>query len=594
MAKRRVTSWQNPTAGVRNAEYLAVPTARGDISGSTAIIFDRYNWTIGFWFKPTSSFIVGETYYLWHAHINPTNYWAMKIGGDAIPYFDICSGGSTVSSYNAADTALIADNWYFLAAFGDLDNFTMTINGVVTTTNTIISYTLPAGTLPTYMYLGSDYNGANQPNGNYSDYIILPYKATIDQLYGYVVLNRPFSPLPRLEVSGTLIDRPDTNPLICDGSIKSIDAIEASLQQRYKANIELTETPSLLAVLTTEQEESGGGGEGGGGGSGQTTYKIIGYVNENTQSAGVDATKLTHLYWAFAEPNPAAGQYIKPLESWQITYIQYAVNTLRNTINPSMKVILAVGGWGAGGSSGGQGNSGFETAMSTAAYRAQFASDCNYLMNLYNLDGIDIDCEYPAAADKTKFTQLMQAIRDAIGWNKYLSIAIPAGSVLLGQSFDLAALKNICDCINIMAYDFTGTGTQHHSNLYVSTLSTAYSCELAVNYCKTLVPVGQLTLGVPFYGYVSGVGSKSYDNTTSTDLVGAYINLNGYTRYWDDTARVPYLKKTGTFQCAYDDSVSLAIKAQYIKDQGLGGVMIWQLMHEISKTLLTTLYNALV
>lgn len=580
MAKQRATSWQNPASGARSTEYLAVATVRGDVSGSTVQVFEKHSWTVGFWYKPTSDFVSGETYYLFHVRIDANNYWAMKINGTtSIPYFEISSGGSAVSSYNASDTALVTDNWYFLAAYGDLDNFTMTISGMATTTNTV-SYTLPVGTLPTYMYIGSDYNGANQANGNYSNYIILPYKATIDQLFGYVGQSRPFSLLPRVEVEGTLINRPKTNPLICDGTVNSVDIIEASLEQRYKVGLELTESPTLLSVLTQEQEEEESTPE-------QETYIIIGYVNGDPDHSGVDVTKITHMFWAFAEPNPDAGQYIKALESWEVTWVNTMTN-LRDTQNPNMKAIISVGGWGAGGSGGGQGDSGFETAMANASNRAQFATDCNYLINTYDLDGIDIDCEYPGVADKDKFTLLIAAIRSAIGWNKWLSITTPAGTTLCSQSFDLAGLKSYCDCIAVMCYDMDSSGEKHHSNLYVSGLSSVHSCEIAMNYHKGIVPVGQLAMGVPFYGYIDGVGAKTFDQFVST-----YINLNGYTRYWDDTAKEPYLLKTGTFQGTYDDTVSLAVKMQYIKDQKFAGTMIWQLRQNSDKTLLNTIYNAL-
>ena len=61
------------------------------------------------------------------------------------------------------------------------------------------------------------------------------------------------------------------------------------------------------------------------------------------------------------------------------------------------------------------------------------------------------------------------------------------------------------------------------------------------------------------------------------------LNLaNTYKKYWDDQAKAPYLydPKTKNF-VTYDDERSLAIKCDYIKSQGLGGAMLWELGWDI-------------
>ena len=50
------------------------------------------------------------------------------------------------------------------------------------------------------------------------------------------------------------------------------------------------------------------------------------------------------------------------------------------------------------------------------------------------------------------------------------------------------------------------------------------------------------------------------------DLAANYVNKNGFVRYWNDVAKVPYLYNatTGTF-ISYDDSESMKYKTDYIK-----------------------------
>jgi len=60
-------------------------------------------------------------------------------------------------------------------------------------------------------------------------------------------------------------------------------------------------------------------------------------------------------------------------------------------------------------------------------------------------------------------------------------------------------------------------------------------------------------------------------------LVADFIDRNGYVRYWDSTAQVPYLwnAQTHVFM-SYDDTQSLKLKADFVRARGLGGMMYWE------------------
>lgn len=53
---------------------------------------------------------------------------------------------------------------------------------------------------------------------------------------------------------------------------------------------------------------------------------------------------------------------------------------------PSLKVLLSVGGWGS---------SRFSEMAQTDSTRMAFAADCKRVIDQFDLDGIDIDWEYP-------------------------------------------------------------------------------------------------------------------------------------------------------------------------------------------------------
>jgi GH18 family chitinase len=568
MAKTYPTSWQNPGDGARVAEIVKISSS----------YFNRYSWTVGFWFRPRSE---NHNRTLLNIRLNDDNGWFMEIYNN-IPYVYTKSEGVQVTTYDASDPALVKDNWYYICAFGDESQCGMTINGTLTASG-MKDYNLPLGDLPEYIYVGCDYLETLQANGNFSDFIILPYRTTVEQIYGYFGLYRPYYNLPRVEVSGDLVNKPQTAPLICDGKIRQINVSEQAMKQLYQVNFELTETPGLLAVLTEAQEKQIEYEE-----AGQKEFVVIGYFQGTPIASGVDANKVTHLFYAFADVYPGTSDiWFDNTKGQYASHVQSMVE-LKNTTNPRMKAVVSVGGWDCGGYGGGTGSSGFEIAMSTAAHRANFAANCEYLIDTYNLDGIDIDCEYPAAADKDKFTELILAVRSAIGYSKFLSITTPGGSWVT-SSFDLAGLAAIVDYIGVMCYDLDQTGTKHHSNLYVSGLSSANSCNTAITTHLGYVPAAQLVMGVPFYGYTGLYATHTYDY-----FVSFLVNKGGYVRYWDDTAKVPYLTYGALgFKASYDDAISLQIKTQYIKDNNLGGVMVWNLKQNSNEALITAIFNTL-
>ena len=310
-----------------------------------------------------------------------------------------------------------------------------------------------------------------------------------------------------------------------------------------------------------------------GSGSGK---KIIGYVY-GTPGA-IDARKLTHVNYAFAAIVNGRVSVANPGDLAALVGLK--------SQNPDLKVILSVGGWGA---------EGFSDAALTDASRTAFADSCLQVIQSNNLDGIDLDWEYPVNGgwgvikgrpeDKQNFTLLLQKVRDTIGYDKILSIASGAGAEF-GANTELDKIAMICDYINIMTYDFGAN--RHNANLYQSSnYGYSISCDDAVKmHLNYGVPAAKINLGVPFYGRY-GSNWPSY-----AELKASYINKNGWVRYWDDQAKACYLMRSGEF-ITYDDPETLGYKTAYIKDKGLGGAMFWQYNHDPSGELLNALWTGL-
>jgi chitinase len=164
------------------------------------------------------------------------------------------------------------------------------------------------------------------------------------------------------------------------------------------------------------------------------------------------------------------------------------------------------------------------------------------------------------------------------------------------------------DYINIMTYDFHGgwdSTTSHHTNLYTPAGNpNDISIDKSVqSFLSNGVPADKINIGAAFYAHMwtnvtnanNGLlqaGTGSANTPLYTDLVNSYINRNGYTRYWDDSAKAPYLFNGNTF-ITYDDPTSITNKTSYVKTKGLGGVFFWEYSQDSTGTLLNAMYNGL-
>lgn len=235
--------------------------------------------------------------------------------------------------------------------------------------------------------------------------------------------------------------------------------------------------------------------------------------------------------------------------------------------NPSLKVLLSVGGWGAGN---------FSEMAADATHRRNFCNNCLAAVKKYNLDGIDLDWEYPTSSsagissspDDTKnFTLLLKDLREVLGNDLLITMASSASA----KYVDFKSAMPYMNFVNIMTYDM-GKPPYHNAGLYKSS-ATKRSCDesVALHYSAG-VPYDRMVLGIPFYGH----GDGSAFTSESVDF--NEIDPAGYTVCWDSAAQVPYLADaSGKMVLSYDDEISVGLKAAYAKEKGLLGAMYWNI-----------------
>lgn len=233
---------------------------------------------------------------------------------------------------------------------------------------------------------------------------------------------------------------------------------------------------------------------------------------------------------------------------------------------PSLHVLLSIGGWTSGG---------FSEMVSTAETRSRFVQSCCWWVENYQLDGIDLDWEYPSSDeagitaspdDIDNFSLLIHELRQQLDSDKLITLATIADALYV----DFPTIKDDIDFVNVMAYD-VARPPFHHSPIHRCSLAGRITVEEALQaHCDAGLPKDKIVLGVPFYGH--GILAIS-DFIDYVDIE----KLEGYHRVWNDTALVPcLLNDEGTIVLCYDDSLSMAHKCSYVLEHGYRGIMYWE------------------
>lgn len=343
-------------------------------------------------------------------------------------------------------------------------------------------------------------------------------------------------------------------------------------------------------------------------------FVVIGYVPGYSgvlDETAIDAGKLTHINYAFVNVRDSMAW----LENTAIDTVNFRKLNRLKTTNPDLKILFSVGGWSW--------SENFSDAVLTESSRRKFAKSNVAIVERYDLDGVDIDWEYPGmkgqdnifrAEDKENFTLMFKSIREELdalslktGKAYQLTTAIPCFTRFI-EVTEMAKAQQYLDYINLMAYDFyvSGDTAGHHSNLYPSEdYYKEQSGDRAFKeYTKAGVPAEKLVLGIPFYGrswYMKTTDHHGINRRVdSVARAGGYTFVKdsmavrpGFVRHWDENAKAPYLFNSETRQLvSYDDEESVAIKCAYVKEKGMAGVMFWQYASDPKGYLLTAIDDA--
>ena len=349
-------------------------------------------------------------------------------------------------------------------------------------------------------------------------------------------------------------------------------------------------------------------------------HVIIGYVGGYHglyDTSMVHPKMLTHINYAFVVIRNNRAY----LEHEKTDTVNFRNLLKLKQINPNLKILISIGGWG--------GSRFFSDAVFTDTAREAFAASAVAIVKKYNLDGVDIDWEYPndigagnifRPEDKHNYTLMFQKLRldlDTLekqsGHKLQLTAAVGGFNRFLKLT-EMADVAKCLDFVSLMTYDLADDTLHmvlHHTNLYASKgYKTLNSGDFAVRDFMTAgVPANKLVIGVAFYGHTfvpvdsakTILGARTSPAHIRYPGGGGYtfikdslLNRNGYKYYRDNDAKAAYLYNESLRQfVTFDDEWSVKNKCKYVISNDLGGVMFWEyatdkkeyLLKEIDKDL---------
>ena len=335
--------------------------------------------------------------------------------------------------------------------------------------------------------------------------------------------------------------------------------------------------------------------------NGRAHMKILGYVCDHNLPTVTerDAQMLDVINIAFGKVDKDF-----TLGTWELKHND-CLQSIR-AWKPDIRFVLSVGGWTAGG---------FSLMSRTEEGRRRFAESCARYVKGTDLDGIDIDWEYPCngsagidydPSDKENFTLLLAELRYALGKDRIVSIAAGAGAYFVRDT-QMDKVAEICDWVQLMTYDMRSgfcSEAGHHTAPYGSKgAPEGFDTESVTRMFENAgVPKEKIVIGAAFYARKwEGVPDVNHGLFQKAATVGQYsegytglkerfINKNGYVRYWDEDAQAPYLFNGSTL-ISYDDPASLKAKCEFARREGLLGIMYWEHGSDPSRDLLTALWE---
>lgn len=276
-------------------------------------------------------------------------------------------------------------------------------------------------------------------------------------------------------------------------------------------------------------------------------FKVIGYLpGRSVDTTSIRFDLLTHINFAFAIPAKNGGG----LEALRNADKLEAL--VKKAHAENVKVFISIGGWSIG--DGGGDDSRFHRLAQNAEERTYFVVKTMELVRRFNLDGVDVDWEYPDIENRSAEDNvlLMRQLGDSL---HAIGKEITAAVVHYGNQGEGTKdeIFDIVDWLNLMAYDDDKGQPVPHSPYSLA--------EKSINYWvkQRGLPARKAVLGLPFYGKPRRENLSHYKDLLAA---GADPMKDEYDSVY------------------YNGIATIKRKTELAKKEGLAGVMIWEISQD--------------
>lgn len=217
--------------------------------------------------------------------------------------------------------------------------------------------------------------------------------------------------------------------------------------------------------------------------------------------------------------------------------------------------------------------------------REKLISSIVSAVEMYNLDGINLDFENMYESDKDAYSRLVIELAPRLKeLGKVLSVDVtaPDGSPDWSLCFNRNVIGDVADYVIFMAYD------QHNQSS--TEAGTVAGCDwVEANINKFLGQEGvkpeKIILAMPFYTRVwnvtdGGISSSAVDMKSQSTLIPDDAKIT-----WDDSLKqnlAEYEKNGRTYKVWMEDAKSLKCKLDLVKKYSLAGGAFWRKDQETS------------
>ncbi|KAF4828354.1 Killer toxin subunits alpha/beta [Colletotrichum tropicale] len=308
----------------------------------------------------------------------------------------------------------------------------------------------------------------------------------------------------------------------------------------------------------------------------------------------------THINFAFALLNPKTFRLDDMDAGTASLYGDVAALKLKQ---PDLEVWIAIGGWAM--NDPGPYQTAFSDMAGSEANQDAFFDSLLTFMKKYDLDGVDLDWEYPVADDRggipedfDNYVNLLRRLRqrlNASGRKYGISLAVPASYWYL-RGFNLQEMEQYVSWFNIMTYDIHGVWDKTIDALgpYALAHTNLTEIELGLElFWRNNINPERINLGLGFYGRSFTMkdpncmsagcefteGAKGGECTGTPGVLSAAeivkIIDNGATLTFDEKAAVMIVTWDTDQWVSWDDAKTLGMKVDFANRRCLGGTMVW-------------------